>query len=123
MFSSSILALPLMAAPLALAQTYASTTTFTFSGNALPTGLVKSDWPIGKYPHEHLYVPENVVVEDGFLNLKVDGGHQSDELIRSAEISTDFTVASARVETYAVLSEVAGVCNGTSLFQPRGAQY
>ena len=112
MFSSATVVLPLLAAPLALAQTYASTTTFEFAGAALPTGLVASEWPIGEAPYQHEYRRENVVVSDGYLNLIVPGGQQDDEVIWSAEISTDFTVASARVETYAVLTDVPGVCNG-----------
>lgn len=114
MFSKAIIALPLVAAPMALAQTYASTTTFTFAGAALPTGLVASDWPIGEAPYQHEYKPENAVVSGGFLNLIVNGGQQDDEVIWSGEVSTDFTVSSARVETYAILSDVPGVCNGKS---------
>ena len=112
MFSSAAVVLPLLAAPMALAQTYASTTTFEFAGAALPTGLVASEWPIGEAPYRHEYRRENVVVSGGFLNLIVNGGQQGHEVIWSAEISTDFTVASARVETYAILTDVPGVCNG-----------
>ena len=72
MFSSATIVLPLLAAPLALAQTYASTTTFAFAGAALPTGLVASEWPIGEAPYQHEYKRENVVVSDGFLNLIVN---------------------------------------------------
>ena len=112
MFASATVVLPLLAAPLALAQTYASTTTFEFAGAALPTGLVASECPIGEAPYQHEYRRDNVVVSDGYLNLIVPGGQQDDEVICSAEISTDFTVASARVETYAILTDVPGVCNG-----------
>lgn len=115
MFSKAVIAFTLVAAPLALAQTYASTTTFTFAGAALPTGLVASDWPIGEAPYQHEYKPENAVVSGGFLNLIVNGGQQDDEVIWSGEVSTDFTVSSARVETYAILSDVPGVCNGKRL--------
>lgn len=112
MLSTAAIVLPLMAAPVALAQSYASTTTFTFAGAALPTGLVASDGPIGEAPYQHEYKPENAVVSDGFLNLIVNGGQQDDEVIWSGEVSTEFTVASARVETYAILTDVPGVCNG-----------
>jgi hypothetical protein len=115
MFLTATVFFPLLAAPMALAQTYASTTTFTFPGSALPTGLVASDWPIGEAPYQHEYKSENAVVTGGFLNLIVNGGQQDDEVIWSAEVSTDFTVASARVETYAILTDVPGVCNGTLL--------
>jgi hypothetical protein len=112
MLSAAAVVLPLMVAPMALAQSYASTTTFTFAGAALPTGLVASNWNIGDAPYQHEYKPENAVVSGGFLNLIVNGGQEGDEVITSGEISTDFTVASARVETYAILSNVPGVCNG-----------
>lgn len=118
MLSTAAVVLPLMVAPLALAQdyaqTYASTTTFTFAGAALPTGLVASNWGIGEAPYQHEYKPDNAVVSDGFLNLVVNGGQEGDEVITSGEISTDFTVSSARVETHAILSNVPGVCNGSS---------
>jgi hypothetical protein len=112
MLSAAAVVLASMAAPMALAQSYASTTTFTFAGAALPTGLVASNWPVGKAPYQHEYKPDNAVVSDGFLNLIVNGGQQDNDIICSAEVSTDFTVASARVETHAILSNVPGVCNG-----------
>jgi hypothetical protein len=115
MLSAAAVVLPLVVAPMALAQSYASTTTFTFAGAALPTGLVASNWNIGNAPYQHEYKPENAVVSGGFLNLIVNGGQEGDEVITSGEISTDFTVASARVDTYAILSNVPGVCNGSLL--------
>jgi hypothetical protein len=95
MFSASILILSLAAAPLALAQEYASTTTFEFSGSTL-----------------HEYISDNVEVSGGFLNLKVNGGQSTDTAICSGEVVTDFTISSASVETYAILTGVPGVVNG-----------
>lgn len=112
MLSPYAIYLPLLAAPLALAQTYASTTTFTFAGSTLPTGLVASNWKIGEAPYQHQYVTENAVVSDGYLNLIVNASQQGNGFIQSGEVSTAFTVASARVETHAILTDVAGVCNG-----------
>lgn len=112
MISSSILILPLVTAPLALAQEYASTTTFEFSGSTLPTGLSTSNYKVGKVPNQHEYVPANVDVSGGFLNIIVNGGQSTDSAISSGEVVTDFTIASARVETYAILTEVPGVVNG-----------
>ena len=117
MFSASILILPLAAARLALAQQYASTTTFEFSGSTLPTGLSASNYKVGKIPNQHEYVPNNVDVSGGFLNLIVNGGQSTDSAICGAEVVTDFTIASASVETYAILSEVPGVVNGKPSIQ------
>lgn len=116
MFSTaSILILPLATAPLAFAQEYASTTTFEFSGSTLPTGLSSSNYKVGKIPNQHEYVSNNVEVSGGFLNIKVNGGQSTDAAICSGEVVTDFTVAAARVETYAILTEVPGVVNGKSM--------
>jgi hypothetical protein len=112
MFFASILILSLAAAPLALAQEYASTTTFEFSGSTLPTGLSASNYKVGKKPNQHEYISNNVEVSGGFLNLKVNGGQSTDSAICSGEVVTDFTISSARVETYAILAEVPGVVNG-----------
>jgi hypothetical protein len=112
MFSASILILSLAAAPLALAQEYASTTTFEFSGSTLPTGLSASNYKVGKIPNQHEYISDNVKVSGGFLNLKVNGGQSTDTAICSGEVVTDFTISSASVETYAILTGVPGVVNG-----------
>jgi hypothetical protein len=113
MFSASILILSLAAAPLALAQEYASTTTFEFSGSTLPTGLSASNY---KVPNQHEYISDNVRVSGGFLNLKVNGGQSTDTAICSGEVVTDFTISSASVETYGILTEVPGVVNGEPRF-------
>ncbi|KAM0713438.1 hypothetical protein Q7P37_010400 [Cladosporium fusiforme] len=122
MFSKCLLVSPLLAAAASALpqeyaspaqQEYASTTTFAFSGTALPTGLVRSNWPVG----EHQYVNENAVVEGGFLNLIVPGGQKKSEVIAGGEISTTFKMSAARVETYAVLTDVEGVCNGMFLYE------
>ncbi|KAM0693097.1 hypothetical protein Q7P36_007654 [Cladosporium allicinum] len=99
MFSASIFIPLLAAAPLALAQEYASTTTFEFSGTTLPTGLSASNYKVGKVPNQHEYISNNVEVSGGFLNLKVNGGQSTDTAICSGEVVTDFTFSSARVET------------------------
>lgn len=111
----SILTLPGLMLAVA-AQEYASTTTFSFAGAALPTGLVASNWSIGEAPYQHEYIPDNALVQDGFLNLIVGGGQEGDEVISSGEVSTTFKVSAARVETYAILTDVEGVCNGMFRF-------
>lgn len=113
MFPPTLLILTsVVTAPMALAQTYTKSKTFTFTGSNLPKGLVASDYVVQDSPKHHEFVPQNVYVLGGYLNLLVNGGQQNDAVIWSGEVSTDFTVASARVETYAILTNVPGVCNG-----------
>ncbi|KAK4629151.1 hypothetical protein CLAFUW4_08507 [Fulvia fulva] len=101
---------------IALAQ-WASTTTFTFDGNALPTGLVASpDTVKDKESNldatfDHQFNVSNVQVQDGYLELRVPGG-QTTSPIQCAEVSTDFEVMYASVMTYAILVDEPGVCNG-----------
>lgn len=115
MLNSNIACLVLAASRIAQAQ-YSSTTTFTFQGNTLPTGLARSGYTVNdndeatKYDHE--FEPSMAYVQDGFLNLLVPGGQKDDSTIWSAEVVTDFTVSAARVDTWAILTENAGVCNG-----------
>ncbi|KAF7197864.1 Beta-glucanase [Pseudocercospora fuligena] len=109
--ASLALLLAATSANIALAQTFASTTTFDFAGNTFPTGLVKSDWPVEDEPLSRLLVPENVRVQDGFMELLVPGG-QSESPILCAEVATEFRVQSASVRTYAILTDEHGVVNG-----------
>ncbi|KAF2771232.1 concanavalin A-like lectin/glucanase [Teratosphaeria nubilosa] len=112
---TSVIAFALAAIPVAYATTYASTTTFLFTGSALPTGLAVTQQTIGDPdgPYkQHEFVPENAYVSEGYLNLLVDGGQQDSDVIYSGQVHTSFTVASARVDTHAILSDEAGVCNG-----------
>lgn len=94
--------------------TYAKRLVFDFaSATSLPAGLYASTWQVGDAPYTHRYDASNVVVGGGYLNLKVPGG-QTAHPYSSAEVST--TVANikyASVRTVAILSEPAGVCNGT----------
>ena len=117
MLNPSAVFLALAAARMANAQ-YAKTTTFTFEGNTLPTGLASyvSFVPGGentKY-EGHQFQPELSYVEGGYLNLLVPGGQQNVAVIWSAEVQTDFTVSAAKVDTYAILTDTAGVVNGGS---------
>lgn len=115
MLNSNIACLVLAASRIAQAQ-YSSTTTFTFQGNTLPTGLARSGYTVndndGATKYDHEFEPSMAYVQDGFLNLLVPGGQKDDSTIWSAEVVTDFTVSAARVDTWAILTENAGVCNG-----------
>jgi hypothetical protein len=97
---------------------WASTTTFTFDGETLPTGLVistdlvedtASDGSTAKFDHQ--FNASNVQVSDGFLQLTVPGG-QTTSPIQCGEVSTDFEVLHASVSTFAILTNESGICNG-----------
>lgn len=95
---------------------YSSTTTFSFTGNTLPTGLVKSYWDVAECDNDNakynrLFEEQNVQVRDGFMDLIVPGG-QTTSPIRSAEVGTEFEVLYGSVRTYAILTDEPGVCNG-----------
>ncbi|KXT01771.1 hypothetical protein AC579_6365 [Pseudocercospora musae] len=100
----------------AVAQ-FASTTTFAFTSDTLPTGLVISSDTIddssghSSATFNHQFDAENVQVKDGYLKLIVPGGRTTSTL-QCAEVSTEFEVLYASVSTYAVLTDEAGVCNG-----------
>ena len=100
------------------ASGFLHSTTFTFPGTSLPTGLVASNDFIAHQdqgPLNHQFFASNVVTPgDSFMYLMVPGG-QSDvpnSTVASAEVNTDFNVLYASVCTYAVLSSEPGVCNG-----------
>jgi len=92
---------------------FASTTTFDFAhATALPAGLSIDTGTVEGTPLAHSFDAANVKVADGFLQLKVPGGQQGRQCISCAEVATTFQVKYASVRTYAVLTEVPGVCNG-----------
>ena len=94
---------------------YAST---TFTGSVLPNWLIASDNTVqdtSSNPnalYDHTFVPSNVAVSGGYLNLKVPGGQTSGP-IRSAEVATSISnilYASVRVNT--ILTSEPGVVDG-----------
>lgn len=91
---------------------FASTTTFAFTGTTLPTGLSIDTGVVATTPLAHDFEASNVAVSDGFLVLTVPGGQEGQSTISSAEVATEFDVLYASVRTSAILTEVAGVCNG-----------
>ncbi|KAK2000969.1 concanavalin A-like lectin/glucanase [Colletotrichum falcatum] len=94
---------------------YANRAIFDFAGRtSLPDGLYASTWPIGD---THRFDASNVVVDGGYLNLKVPGG-QTAKPYSSAEVSTTFSnIKYASVRTVAIFSEPAGVCNGIFFYK------
>jgi len=124
MLSKTSLALFALPAALALpsghharqegAAAFAATTTFDFSqATAFPdSGLSIDSGTIGSKPLSHNFDAANVAVKDGYLQLLVPGGQEGQQTISSAQVSTTFDVKYASVRTWAILTEVAGVCNG-----------
>ncbi|KAK3697073.1 hypothetical protein LTR37_017671 [Vermiconidia calcicola] len=118
LMSSLALAAP---APTAVAmdvgKTFAASTTFSFAGKTLPTGLRKSSGPISDPDFlDHTFAKKNVAVKGGFLQLTVPGG-QTGESISSAEVYTDFEMKYGSVRTWAILTETPGVCNGMFFYK------
>ncbi|WDK16241.1 hypothetical protein CGRA01v4_07522 [Colletotrichum graminicola] len=93
--------------------TFSNRQTWDFStlsdGAKLPKGLWASQYPIGD---THEYLKQNVFIQGGYLNLRVDGG-QTAMPYRSGEVTTKFSnIKYASVRTVAIFSETPGVCNG-----------
>ena len=102
---------------------FTTTKTFTFSGTTLPSGLLKSDYSVedpAPAPYSHKFVPADVTVGGGYLQLKVPGG-QTTSPLNSAEVTTNFGygIKYASVRTTAILGASAGACNGKSGREPR----
>jgi hypothetical protein len=98
------------------AMKFAATTTWKFEGNTLPTGLVKSTGTVegAEGLLDHRFDKKNVYVEGGYLNLLVPGGQEGKQVISTAEVATAFSTLYGSVRVEAILTEVAGVCNGMS---------
>ncbi|KAI5476568.1 glycoside hydrolase family 16 protein [Pseudohyphozyma bogoriensis] len=73
--------------------------------------IAVSDYTVGTTPNEHAFVPDNVAIVDGVLQLTVSGGAGSGT-VPSAEIATNFKVLYANITTRAKASSVPGVCHG-----------
>lgn len=92
------------------ATKFANKKVWTFNGKSLPEGLYSSDYQVG---NTHVYTPSGVKVRNGYLELTVPGGQKS-KPYKSAEVATEIeNIKYASVRTTAILSEPAGVCNGT----------
>ncbi|WPB06215.1 uncharacterized protein RHO25_010872 [Cercospora beticola] len=98
---------------------WVSTTTYTFSGNTLPTGLIASSDLIGDTAdpsstatYNHQFNTSNVQISDNFLHLIVPS-NQTTSPIQCAEISTQISnILYASVRTSAILTNESGICNG-----------
>ena len=98
-----------------MASQFSASKTWDFTGlNAVPSDLVISTDFIGKgdAPLNHKFDKKNVKVQDGFLQLTIPGGQAGKKTISTAEIATQFKLRYGSVTTYAILTDVAGSCNG-----------
>ncbi|KAK1966237.1 concanavalin A-like lectin/glucanase [Colletotrichum sublineola] len=99
------------------AATFYNRQTWDFSqlsdGAALPKGLRASTYVVDG---THQYLPQNVFIQGGYLNLRVNGG-QVDMPYTSGEVVTVAeNIKYASVRTTAIFSETPGVCNGMFLY-------
>ena len=91
---------------------------YKFAGNALPEGLRASNYPVfdtvnnPNAHNNHSFVPENVSVKDGWLNLKVPGGQTSNSISCAEVTTTASNILFASVRVKAKLSGEPGVVNG-----------
>jgi hypothetical protein len=98
-----------------MASQFSASKTWDFTGlNAVPSDLLISTDFIGKgdAPLNHKFDKKNVKVEDGFLQLTIPGGQTGKKTISTAEVATQFKLRYGSVTTYAILTDVAGSCNG-----------
>ncbi|KFA65139.1 hypothetical protein S40285_06516 [Stachybotrys chlorohalonatus IBT 40285] len=94
---------------------FANHVSWNFQSGQLPNWLWPSNYAVGD--NSRVFVPENAILRDGYLDLLVNGG-QTARPYRSAEIVTVANnIKYASVRTVAILTEPAGVCNGMFFYQ------
>lgn len=84
---------------------------FTFESGRLPAGLRASNYGGGA----RTFVPSNVNIRNGYLELLVNGGQTAMPYKCGEVVTTVENIKHASVRTVAILTEPAGVCNGKSL--------
>lgn len=83
---------------------------YTFESGSLPEGLYKSNY--GGPGDDRAFVPANAYVQDGYLELLVNGGQTAKPYTCGEVTTTVENILYASVRTVAILTEPAGVCNG-----------
>ncbi len=92
--------------------------TFPITTTSLPSGLMASDYTVADTPntptatYNHTFIPADVTVSGGFLQLKVPGGQTKSPLNCAEVITTLSDIHYASVRTTAIFSSVAGTVNG-----------
>ncbi|KAH7313605.1 concanavalin A-like lectin/glucanase domain-containing protein [Stachybotrys elegans] len=88
---------------------------WTFQGNSLPEGLYASNYPISD--GTRVFVPENAIVRNGYLDLLVNGGQTAMPYTCGEVVTVANNIRYASVRTVAILTEPAGVCNGMFFYE------
>lgn len=101
--------------------------TYKFTGTTLPEGLHASDAQLihdqnNGAPYNHRFEASNVVVKDGFLQIKVPGGQtpatRPDSAIFAGEVFTsDSNILYGSIRTNAIMSTVPGTCQGAFFYK------
>ena len=94
---------------------------YSFTGSSLPSGLFASGDLIkdtnNGAPFDHKYDASNVIVRNGFLELRVPGG-QKGPVITSAEVFTgDKNILYGSVRTKAIFSTVPGTVQSSFFYK------
>lgn len=112
--------------PIRNVGTFQQHVTYKFTGNSLPDGLyASSDFIAGQSrgaPYNHQYDPSNVVVRNGFLELRVPGNQHPTEAtnysVSAAEVFTaQQDILYASVRTRAIFSTVKGTCQSSFFYK------
>jgi hypothetical protein len=82
---------------------------YTFTGNRLPAGLSASTYNVGG---NRVFKESNVVVRNGFLELRVPGGQKAMPYTCGQIVTDVDNIVSASVRTTAILTENPGTING-----------
>ena len=109
------------------AGTFVKSITYTFPGTALPSGLhASSDQLIHDQdngaPYNHIFEAKNVLVKDGYLNIKVPGAQNPasapNQAISSGEVFTsESDILYASVRTHAIFSTEPGTCQSSFFYK------
>lgn len=109
------------------AGTFQNKQVFTFE-NGMPSALEATNYLVkdtdakttgddGGLIYDHQFVPENVFIDDGLLNLKVSGVSRKKQkkglVIKCGEITTtELNIKYGSIRTVAAFSSVKGTCHG-----------
>jgi hypothetical protein len=84
-------------------------------GSCSSNGLSISDYTVDRTPLPHTFVPGNVALGSGSLDLKVSA-YQGNGSVQSSEVLTDDTFKFASVRTVLKSSGIPGVVEGNFFY-------
>lgn len=107
--------------------TFTQSATYTFTGTTLPSGLYASDQELIRDQangalYNHIFQASNVVVKDGYLQIKVPGGQTPasapNSAITAGEVFTgEQNILYGSVRTRLVFSAEPGTCQGSFFYK------